>query len=359
MPPPSAAALLPDQVQQWREEGFLVVHAFGSSGESGESGATSTSAPPGAVLTAREALAYRAAAAAALPRLRLRPEFGGASFPFLERGEEALNGLVLHARVAAACRELLGEEDLVVSQGELWVKQGAEGLPPGMDRAYAAYDQRMHFDYPNHYLTVPPPFSRPDAVAMIVYLDDAGECGGRTAFVPRAGPDDEAYEYPKCLGMMPGTGPFPWINDRTTAEAFLAEAAPEVHAFRAKLYARERYVDYRVGTVLFYRLDVWHRGTPLIPGARRAVVNLVLKKRKAAAHLTSWHLGFARQMYNTFVVPRPVPPQRGRFELLLESLEPEQRELIGFPRRSLGGAPEEGDDQVIQALRVRFPRMRL
>ena len=38
--------------------------------------------------------------------------------------------------------------------------------------AYSNRDQRMHMDYPNHYLTHPPPWNQPEAVAAILYFDD-------------------------------------------------------------------------------------------------------------------------------------------------------------------------------------------
>jgi hypothetical protein len=40
---------------------------------------------------------------------------------------------------------------------------------------------------------------------------------------------------------------------------------PELSDFRASLYEREVAVGYQPGTVLLYRHDLWHRGTPLLP----------------------------------------------------------------------------------------------
>ena len=36
----------------------------------------------------------------------------------------------------------------------------------------------MHMDYPNHMLTHPSPWSSPEAVEAILYLDDEEVCGG-------------------------------------------------------------------------------------------------------------------------------------------------------------------------------------
>jgi hypothetical protein len=64
---------------------------------------------------------------------------------------------------------------------------------------------------------------------------------------------------------LPGVGALPWVNDRTSA-AFLP-----VH-----LCVREE--QYGCGTLLLYRHDTWHRGTPLLPGALRVVANLTFRK---------------------------------------------------------------------------------
>lgn len=354
LPRPGAArapTLTAEHVAAWRERGFLVVHA--TAGERDQAG------QPGTVLTPSEVEAFRAAAKHV--RLPNNANFGGVGFPFLNTPDEAkLNDLALHPRIASACRELLGADDLVLSQAELWTKLGQDpaapkrevnGLPPEQQNA----DQRMHCDFPNHYLTVPPPFDAPEAVAMIVYFDDWRECGGRTAAVERQGPRDPAYAYPDALAHMPGVGDLPWINDRTAAEAYLSARAPDAFAFRQALYARERMVDFYPGTVLFYRLDVWHRGTPVDEGKSRVVMNLVLKKRGAAAHLTSWHPGFARQAYNAGVVPRPSPPEKGRFEAMVERLAREQRELLGFPLLRDTWWTRD----TLRAVRARYPGMDL
>ena len=44
---------------------------------------------------------------------------------------------------------------------------------------------------------------------------------------------------------------------------------PEIYKFRQKLYNREIFADTNVGDILFYRLDTWHRGTPVKKGKVR------------------------------------------------------------------------------------------
>ena len=42
-----------------------------------------------------------------------------------------------------------------------------------------------------------------------------------------------------------------------------------LHDSSAELYRRERAVEYTAGTVLLYRLDLLHRGSPVLPGMVR------------------------------------------------------------------------------------------
>lgn len=342
--------LTAEQETLWRKQGFCIVEARKKSNKS----------ELGWIFTEDEAQQYRTAARTAvlgngndikpLPDLK---SFGGLGFPFLGRQSEPLNDLILHPRMLAATKQLLRvpeEDPVLVSQAECWVKKDSEKDNSGLPPEYVNTDQRLHMDFPNHYLTHPTPWYEPEAVAMIVYLDEDFECGGGTAYVPREGDDDEAYVYPYT--HMPGFGEIPWLNDKTLTEKFLETNYPETFRFRQKLYARERTVKYTIGTTLFYRLDVWHRGTPLIKNKDRAVVNLLYKK-KDVRHITSWHRGWAQNVYNTWDSPRTYPPQMGKFELLLMSLSPDQRAALGFP--------PVGDkfwtSETIRAVRIRFPKM--
>ena len=71
---------------------------------------------------------------------------------------------------------------------------------------------------------------------------------------------------------------------------------PEVAAFRQRLYAMERSVHYSAGSLLLYRYDLWHRGRPILPSARRIVMNLAWRKRSCAHFITSWQQGWAKSM---------------------------------------------------------------
>jgi hypothetical protein len=249
--------LTPDQVNAWKSRGFCAVDA------------TQNTVPTlGEILTSKEAKKFEEATRS-LGKGEERTGFGGASFPFLADQFKDLNDLILHPRIVKACSELLGTDRLLLSQGEAWLKTGRSAeqkislKQPLPTSFYDNDDQRIHMDFPNHYLVHPPAWEEPDAVAMIVYFQDARECGGRTALVARTGESDEAYKFPYT--KMPGFGMLPWINNRTLAERDLESRDPEAHSFRHRLYGREEYLDFRLGTILFYRLDLWHRGTPLLP----------------------------------------------------------------------------------------------
>lgn len=215
--------------------------------------------------------------------------------------------------------QLLGTSRLTLLQSEAWSKW-ASGAASSLRNhlganVYSNSDQRMHMDYPNHYLTHPPPWDSPEAVEAILYFDDVAQYGGATRVVPHGGPADEAYAWPYV--QMPGVGGHEWLNDKEATEKYFRSAAPETARFRARLYEREVPLAYKPGTLLLYRFDTWHRGSPLAadaPAARR-VLNLVYA-RSDVRHITPWNcrlavpgegavgdisraaeFGFARAMY--------------------------------------------------------------
>ncbi len=230
----------------------------------------------------------------------------------------AVNELTLHPRLLVAVAQLLGcaVRELRLSQSDLWAKFGrSKPIDDPVDNA----DQRMHVDYPNHTLLHPPLWAEPDAVEMIVYADGVEECAGATAVVLREGDGDPAYPWP--IVGTPGVAGLPWINDRSSAESYLGEHAPELAAWRAEhLYARERHVRYRPGTVLLYRHDTWHRGTPIRPGALRIVQNLTFR-RAATEWISTLHEGWAWAMYRS----------ANTMERIIATSSVDQRCVLGFP----------------------------
>jgi hypothetical protein len=86
------------------------------------------------------------------------------------------------------------------------------------------------------------------------------------------------------------------MNAKEKVEGTYMDTHPEIAAFRSKLYDREQRTSFKPGTVLFYRLDTWHRGTPVKEGKQRIVHNLVFKKC-GCDWINSWNTGAARYMY--------------------------------------------------------------
>eukprot|EP01031_Cornospumella_fuschlensis_P026557 gene26557-32095_t len=237
-------------------------------------------------------------------------DFGGFSFPF-KSPSGALNSIVLHPLILSIARQAL-QSEVTLIQGEAWLKKRTECRPEGNQ------DQRMHMDFPNHTLLHPPAFDSPEVIAMILYFDDAEECGGETAVVAREGPDDPLYRMP--YNKMPGTGQYPWVNDRTTVENYFKEVDPELYAFRQELYKKEKYLNFRKGSLLLYRHDVYHRGTPIKPGHTRIVLNLAYKKSHCT-WITCWSRGFAFYAYDQLwgIIP---------------TLSEDQRAALGIPREA-------------------------
>ena len=70
------------------------------------------------------------------------------------------------------------------------------------------------------------------------------------------------------------------INDKSNTEKYFKENHPEIYDFRQQLYDRELKLSPDCGDILFYRLDLWHRGTPVKNGKVRFVMNLLWKKKE-------------------------------------------------------------------------------
>ena len=245
-------------------------------------------------------------------------DFGSGGRLVFPTGHGALDTITLHPRILTAVSELLETPipEIRLTQSDLWPKFARNARAGGR---YDNTDQRIHVDYPNHTLTHPPAWDQPDAVEIILYFDPVEECGGATAVVPRQGPDDPAYGWP--IVNPPGVGTLPWINDRELAEQALAEQAPEIERFRAEnLYPREQRVRFAPGTILFYRHDTWHRGTPLLPGQRRVVQNMTFRKA-ASEWISVLHSGWAWKMYRPDL----------SVERLVARATVDQRCVLGFP----------------------------
>lgn len=212
-------------------------------------------------------------------------------------------------------------------------------------------------DYPNHYLTHPAPWDTPEAVTGILYFDSDDECGGATRVVPREGDGDEAYSWPYT--HMPGVGGRAWINDRAAAEKYFERVAPDEARFRKRLYEREVELSYRPGTLLLYRFDTWHRGTPLKQGApNRRVLNFVYA-RDDITYITPWNCRLRLQGENE--PDRLAIARAAEFGFARSMYFGAEDELnhASVARKSQLGVPPPGDlywsHKMLQAILLRFP----
>ena len=244
-------------------------------------------------------------------------DFGSGGRLTFPSSSTALNAVTLHPRLLAGIAQLLGvaTTDLRLTQSDLWPKYGQTRPAGALDND----EQRIHIDYPNHTLVHPSPWQRPEAVELILYLDDVDDCGGATALVARTGSDDPAYRWP--IVDSPGIGDLDYVNDRPHAEAYFARERPHLAAWRDSLYSRERRVRFKPGDVLLYRHDLWHRGTRLRPGRLRLAHNITYRIA-AAEWISVLHVGWAWSAY-----------QKSKLlERLIAQASLEQRAVLGFPQ---------------------------
>lgn len=304
--PPDGRVLSGLQVAQWRRSGYLLVDGLF----------------PDHLIAQLRADAQAEFPEPGSTEARALTDFGSEGAFVFPSTSVAFNAVTLHPNLLAALAQLLDTSvsNLRLTQSDLWPKYGPEANAlPGESDASNNQDQRIHVDYPNHMLAHPTPWDRPEAVEAILYLSDFAEAGGPTAVVPRQGEDDPCYPWP--IVDTPGIGALDYVNDKTAAEAYMAEQRPEVVAFRDSLYARERYTRYRSGTLLLYRHDTWHRGTPLVPGAIRLAQNLSFR-RAECEWISTLHVGWAWQLY----------ARDKTLAKLLATASLDQRAVLGFPQ---------------------------
>ena len=156
----------------------------------------------------------------------------------------AINTITLHPRIIVACRQLLGHDPSDISSLRLLQSQLLTRTGPPLaanstsnDLFTNTYGQRIHPDYPNNTLLVPPAFNTaPEAVQVLLYLSDVHDVGGTTAVVPCEGLDDEAYfSSTDPLAGQLGNPPHIWTNDRRLTEKLCSESDPQRAAFRKRL----------------------------------------------------------------------------------------------------------------------------
>eukprot|EP01052_Picozoa_sp_SAG31_P014307 SAG31_NODE_884_length_11256_cov_2.889666_7_plen_194_part_00 len=166
-------------------------------------------------------------------------------------------------KVSPLVEQLLGTADLRIAESTIISKYGAAGqqLPwhsPTPDGATG--DQQLHQDYSSDTLLIPPPVRAGEScegIQCLLYYTDVHENGG-----PTMGVWDD--------GAVAEDG---WQRDyhrmRTHRGVEPAELLSRIKAgsdVRPDLYARERPLRCVVGSAVFYRYELWHRGSAMKPG---------------------------------------------------------------------------------------------
>ncbi len=318
------AALTAAQIGSWRAHGFAFVEGLF----------------PNPLIAQLRADALARFPAPGTPEAAQIADFGSGGALTFPAQSRAFNAVTLHPRLLGAISQLLdvAATDIRLTQSDLWPKYGRTGPARALDNhALDNSDQRIHVDYPNHTLAHPTPWQRPEAVELIVYLDDVEDCGGATALVPRTGDGDPAYRWP--IVDSPGIAELDYVNDRSHAEAYFARERPHLAQWRQSLYAREQHAHFKPGDVLLYRHDTWHRGTPLLPGRLRLAHNITYRKAHAE-WISMLHVGWAWSAYR----------RDKSLEKLIAQASLTQRAVLGFPQ-------PEADywcDETIRAIEARY-----
>jgi ectoine hydroxylase-related dioxygenase (phytanoyl-CoA dioxygenase family) len=263
-------------VQQWREEGFVVLERFFEPREYEP------------VLADFESL-YRDAgkgdgvgAALELEGDAARAN-RGMQFKNIHvlpyDGSTAINLISLHPALIAFARALLGVSDVRLYQSHSWAKYTGE----------ADYDQEFHCDYGNHTLLVPSEEPARRTVDFIIYVTDVTKEHGALRYVTK--PDVLA-----ALGR-------PAIS--VTDEEQVA------------LRQRERAVEVPAGSIVAHGIDTLHRGSNLTaPNGRR--FSMTVGYKAAGNDQIGFHVWQATRN-------RP-------WHLIFDHATPEQLACLGVPK---------------------------
>jgi hypothetical protein len=221
----ASGALSAEQIRRWRSTGALLLNGL---------------LPAALVARAAEQSARRYPHPAP-PGYQLpygQPLTSHIRFPMETAVLGALNDVTVNERLLSAASQLLGSDELRITQSNILPKYG--------EPDQAAGDQHLHHDYGANQFLVPPLLD-PEAVIVIVYYSEARRVEGPTTFVR----ERSAKEFERsALSDAPG---------------------PTGGAAPPRVYPRERAVDFRPGTCLLFRVDTWCSSHPslrqLIPSA--------------------------------------------------------------------------------------------
>lgn len=222
-----------------------------------------------------------------------------------------LDKITMNEKLIDIVKYFLNCNNIILTQSDAWGKTGKKNKNPQSNK-----DQRMHMDYGNHMFLHPLSWNNIDNVAVILYLSNTKKTNGATRFVSKK-KNPDLYKEPYI--HMPGLRNYTFINNRTEAEKYMFSVNQEVGKFREKLYKNEIKMDFEIGDILFYRLDLWHRGTPVKEGEIRYVMNMAWKNRDSY-WINNWNRSLTK--HHAYY---------GKLEKMFVNLTPKQRGVLGIP----------------------------
>ncbi len=267
----------PDQIAQWRTDGFVIIPEFFTPAEI---------AP--VILDYERLYGDRRAAAEPVALVEKLPgelgRFRREQFNNIDTlpydGSPALNLLSLHPALIDLSRTALDVQRVHLYQSHTWAKFTGD----------ADYDQPFHCDFGNHTLVVPADQVALRTVDIIIYLTDVTNAHGALHYVTKPDADE-------CL--RPG--------------ALAANAADQ----QALLRSRERSAAAPAGSIVVHGIDTFHRGTNLThPGGHRYTMTVGYKA--AGNDMIGFHVWQVREDRN--------------WAPLLQHATPEQLAALGIPQ---------------------------
>ena len=282
------APLTAAQVAQWRNRGHIVLHGLWPADlvRRGRAACVDLlAAEP--VLVPADRCSPSPEALLSAEQHRMREHY----FPY-RSDQHALNEITLWPRLHTAARQLLGTAapvEVLLASSMCMSKTASDGTVGAEHFATGA--QPHHLDHVNESLVEKlDSEGLPWSVSCILYYDHVDEVGGPTVVAGGTSDTD-----------VSGRGS-PWHQ--------AASQSPE-------LYRDELAVQFRPGTCLLYRIDTWHRGTPVFPGCTRYTHHISMRRSDATwMQSDSWLRDRWGDRYLTG---------------LIGSMSAGQRSVLGFP----------------------------
>ncbi len=246
------ALLSASQVAHWQEHGYVVLHGLWPVDlvERGRASCEQllTAEPE---LVPADRCSPSADALLSAEQHNMRQHY----FPF-RSAQHALNEITLWPGLLAAARQLLGvvaPVEVLLASSMCMAKTASDGTVGAEHFATGA--QPHHLDHVNESLVEPISHERlPWSVSCILYYDHVDHVGGPTAVAA-------------CGATAHGA----------SRDSAWTQSASQ----RTALYQDEVAVQFRPGTCLLYRIDTWHRGTPVIAGRTRYTQHISMRRSDA------------------------------------------------------------------------------